>query len=339
MTKINGGDIVLVKSTGETATIDYADYEDDSYEDEYGYKHERDDLIAFDPSLSFEKGDTIVCEITNCMLSLTKGKEYTVSSHCFGDDITENQVKIFNDNGDLKSYISARFSKKENKTNKGVNDNMKNTTAGSVAPMKTTKGKRGLSDKFGFMGKVDGVAYTMNGKLAFLHGDSYYSYEDGAMVDNENYVLEGIPAYAFPKAKKDLVEGDLILQKNGDYVFVGKDNTLINHEGVVSTTTETKHVLFGSAVGFVSVVNNMMAGMDTGSGEKNEGMFGGMNPMMLMMMSGDGDNSIAKAMMMSQMASGGGQFNPMMLMMMDDSKDDMLPMMMMMSQLNNTTSK
>lgn len=274
----------------------------------------------------FGVGEIALCQFSNkygstSEVDLTRGKTYEVLETRTSDsDVLE--VKVENDKGSKYWYSAVRFIKgKTLPTTKTSAEAHKETI--DMKTTTTTKGANKLMDRLGAFGQVDNVAMTMTGKLAFLGEDgNYYSYENGVLVNNEDMVIDAIPGFAMPVSRASIKTGDLIIQKDGTYLFADVKGDWINEKGEIVSTVETKHVMFGNNFDFVSKI--MDFGGLAGNGTTTDGANMFANPiMMAMMMNKNGDSDdMMKAMVMSQVMNGQAKSdNPMANM--------MLPMMFM----------
>jgi hypothetical protein len=179
---------------------------------------------------------------------------------------------------------------------------------------KTEKGMKKLNLE---MGPVKGADFklTFMGTIAVKTANGYRSYnpESGELTDVDGFTMDfdGM-FYKMPAA--ELEEGDLISTDHGyGYVLATKTNKveimLMNGDvkKIVSTTSPFGFSFYTKIVS----ISDMADGSDGDSG-----MFGGMDPMMLMMMgggnSGNGSSpfggDMIQTLMMSKMLGGKGGF-------------------------------
>lgn len=143
------------------------------------------------------------------------------------------------------------------------------------------------------------------------------------------------PVYSIAKPTKDIREGDIIKRKNSfaKVLNVNKDGSLrcLTYSGYVSNKKEIQDFVlnqsiervpinmfnFDNNLGFnpmifalmddnegLDIKGLMMMQMMQNQNGGNANMFGGMNPMMLMMLSKDGDSSSMSDMILMSMCMG-----------------------------------
>ena len=208
--------------------------------------------------------------------------------------------------------LNEKYSKKENKeiSNKKGEDNM-------------NKGLNlNLESMFGRIGKVEEIRYTMSGKICFPDKEgNYYSYENGSLINNMNLTMDAMGGVAFPVPRNSIKEGDLVIIR-GKYAFACGDGYFVNSSGARVRFADVKNIITGSQQMITKV---------TGFFDMNgDGM--GMNPMMLMALSGEKEGLDKSTLMMMAMSGMNGgnpmAMNPMMMMAMSGNIDPMVLMMM-----------
>ena len=295
-------------------------------------------VSEFNDEIQFFKENENMLTLKNCYPHL--------HDNCKGQLLGQNEIKLPTDeNANNKIFrlskdrgnksFSCEAEIDYNKETITINNNSKTNK------MNTSNLFKGLR-----VGKIGGVALTMDGKLAVNSNGSYFSYdvETNTLTDNMDMSFGedmGI-FYTVPTNKNDVKAGDIIIDNN-DMVFVKK---AVKGAFTVISPSENEEVkkvkcknLFG--IDFVSkVVSLMDTASFSGNGDSSNAL-GGMNPMMLMMMNdNDGDdfgggNSSMKdmlpLMLMQNQGQNGQAMNPMMMMMMmkDDGNSSMKDMMMM----------
>jgi len=180
-------------------------------------------------------------------------------------------------------------------------------TKTSMRPMNLEMGPvKGTDLKLTVMGTV---AVAING------GFSSYDQEAGTLTDVTGFTMDFDGAF-YNMPAVEVEQGDLIRTKHG-LGYVKKSNEksvkVMLLDGEVKEIVSTK-----SPFGF-NFYTKIVSIFDMGGGE-GSGLFGEMNPMMLMMMSQNGDGGTSNGnpfggdmmsmMMMSQMFGGGNGENP-----------------------------
>ena len=206
-----------------------------------------------------------------------------------------------------------------NPNTKYISDFVKNTGRSTVK----SNNSNSMKIKNLEMGPVTGQEFkvTITGQVAIKTNDGYVTYdkESETLTDVSGFTMDQLDGMFYQMPTVDVVEGDLI-SSNGEYGYVvstGKKKiTIID----VNTGEERKITPRKSPFG-MSFTTKIVSMFDMMNGDSNgTGMFGDMNPMMLMMMSG-GDNKggmfggdMMQMMMMSNMmgnGSGNGMFGDM----------------------------
>lgn len=166
--------------------------------------------------------------------------------------------------------------------------------------------------------QVDNVVYDiMSGATAIKTNDGLVSFDTktGELVTNPIETLGfELPAFALLTPIKDINIGDLIVKDGKAVGFVSiaadGDFEVVRIDGFTGQYTPTSIKLFGQAAG-IQVVKSLF-NFDGATGD--QGLMG--NPMMLMMLMGDGKKDMNKMLpflLMGQSGSTGGM-NPLMLM-------------------------
>lgn len=157
-----------------------------------------------------------------------------------------------------------------------------------------------------FFREVKNVAIDFqSGKFGVISSDGISVYAEGGV--SVNPITEfgiKVPAFAMRIAVADLKEGDIIINGNESSFFKGLTE---NGYEVVSLNGEVKQV--GNVANLFFGKNSVLAVKNMFSGA------GGMNPMMMALMLGDGKDFDMKTFAMMSMM-GGGQMDNNMLMMM-----------------------
>lgn len=187
--------------------------------------------------------------------------------------------------------------------------------------------------------KEDGVKLSMDGALCVQVNDEYVGInKEGTLVSYPTEMCIDAPVYSIAKPTKDIKEGDIIKRKNSfaKVLSVNKDGSLrcLTYSGYVSNKKEIQDFVLNQSVERVLINmfnfdNNldfnpmifalmddnegldikglMMMQMMQNQNGGNANMFGNMNPMMLMMLSKDGDSSMTDMILMSMCM---GRTNP-----------------------------
>lgn len=164
------------------------------------------------------------------------------------------------------------------------------------------------------MGPVSGDSFklTIMGGVAVAVDGGYSSYdkETGDLTDVTGFTMDFDGAF-YNMPAVEVEEGDLIQTKHGyGYVIKTKEGSVkvMLLDGEVKEIVSTR-----SPFGF-EFYTKVVSIFDMAGGSKGSGLFGDMNPMMLMMMSGNGNSGsgngspfggdMMSMMMMSQMMGG-----------------------------------
>lgn len=195
----------------------------------------------------------------------------------------------------ISSFERTNEHRKQTQTTKSTSMRKMNLNMGPVS---------GDSFKLTIMG---GVAVAVDG------GYSSYDKENGELTDVTGFTMDFDGAF-YNMPAVEVEEGDLIQTKHGyGYVIKQKENSVkvMLLDGEVKEIVSTK-----SPFGF-EFYTKVVSIFDMAGGSNGSGMFGDMNPMMLMMMSGSGNGNgsgsgngspfggdMMSMMMMSQMMGG-----------------------------------
>lgn len=184
--------------------------------------------------------------------------------------------------------------------------------------------------------KEEGVKLSMDGALCVQVNDEYVGInKEGTLVSYPAEMCIDVPVYSIAKPTKDIKEGDIIKRKNSyaKVLSVNKDGSLrcLTYSGYVSNKKEIQDFVlnqsvervlinmfnFDNSLGFnpmifalmddnegLDIKGLMMMQMMQNQNEGNANMFGGMNPMMLMMLSKDGDSSSMTDLILMSMCMG-----------------------------------
>lgn len=184
--------------------------------------------------------------------------------------------------------------------------------------------------------KEEGVKLSMDGALCVQVNDEYVGInKEGTLVSYPAEMCIDAPVYSIAKPTKDIKEGDIIKRKNSfaKVLNVNKDGSLrcLTYSGYVSNKKEIQDFVLNQSVervlinmfnfdnnlGFnpmifalmddnegLDIKGLMMMQMMQNQNGGNANMFGGMNPMMLMMLSKDGDSSSMSDMILMSMCMG-----------------------------------
>lgn len=184
--------------------------------------------------------------------------------------------------------------------------------------------------------KEEGVKLSMDGALCVQVNDEYVGInKEGTLVSYPAEMCIDVPVYSIAKPTKDIKEGDIIKRKNSfaKVLNVNKDGSLrcLTYSGYVSNKKEIQDFVLNQSVervlinmfnfdnnlGFnpmifalmddnegLDIKGLMMMQMMQNQNEGNANMFGGMNPMMLMMLSKDGDSSSMTDLILMSMCMG-----------------------------------
>lgn len=184
--------------------------------------------------------------------------------------------------------------------------------------------------------KEERVKLSMNGALCVPVNDEYIGInKEGTLVSYPAEMCIDAPVYFIAKPAKDIKEGDIIKRKNffAKVLNVNKDGSLrcLTYSGYVSNKKKIKDFVLNQSVERVlinmfSFDNNlgfnpmifalmddnegldlqglMMMQMMQNQNGGNANMFEGMNPMMLMMLSKDGDSSSMTDLILMSMCMG-----------------------------------
>ena len=187
--------------------------------------------------------------------------------------------------------------------------------------------------------KEEGVKLSMDGALCVQVNDEYVGInKEGTLVSYPAEMCIDAPVYSIAKPTKDIKEGDIIKRKNSfaKVLSVNKDGSLrcLTYSGYVSNKKEIQDFVlnqsvervlinmfnFDNSLGFNPMIfalmddnegfdlkGLMMMQMMQNQNGGNTNMFGGMNPMMLMMLSKDSDTSMTDMILMSMCM---GKTNP-----------------------------
>lgn len=188
--------------------------------------------------------------------------------------------------------------------------------------------------------KEEGVKLSMDGALCVQVNDEYVGInKEGTLVSYPAEMCIDAPVYSIAKPTKDIKEGDIIKRKNSyaKVLSVNKDGSLrcLTYSGYVSNKKEIQDFVLNQSVervlinmfnfdnnlGFnpmifalmddnegLDIKGLMMMQMMQNQNGGNANMFGGMNPMMLMMLSkGDDSTSMTDMLLMSMCM---GKTNP-----------------------------
>ncbi len=247
---------------------------------------------------------------------------------CWASTPGVNKVEVIRVNGiDVNGYGStSSYMKSGSKNSNNLNNSNKDKKMGNMKKSMFNT----IIDKYKaqFMPvKRLGVRVSMDGNICVPSGDEYVSIsKDNQLTSYPEAMTMDVPVYTINKTIDKIEVGDVIADVDGAFMkVVVKDNgtlKVLSYTG----TSEVKSVAndFITKQTFVPVVVNMFAGL----GDESQ-----MNPMMLMMMSGE--DLDMKDMLMMQMMSGQkmDQMNPMMLMMLSDKGDNNMMEMMLMMQM------
>lgn len=184
--------------------------------------------------------------------------------------------------------------------------------------------------------KEEGVKLSMDGTLCVQVNDEYVGInKDGGLVSYPSEMCIDVPVFSIAKPVKDVKEGDIIRRKNtyAKVLNINKDGSLrcLTYSGYVHNKKEIQDFVLNQSVERViinmfNVEGNygfnpmllllaedsegldlkslmMMQMMQNQNGGQNN-MFGGMNPMMLMLLSKDGDSSSMTDMILMSMCMG-----------------------------------
>lgn len=184
--------------------------------------------------------------------------------------------------------------------------------------------------------KEEGVKLSMDGALCVQVNDEYVGInKEDTLVSYPAEMCIDAPVYSIAKPIKDIKEGDIIKRKNSfaKVLNVNKDGSLrcLTYSGYVSNKKEIQDFVLNQSVervlinmfnsdnnlGFnpmifalmddnegLDVKGLMMMQMMQNQNGGNTNMFGGMNPMMLMMLSKDGDSSSMTDLILMSMCMG-----------------------------------
>lgn len=184
--------------------------------------------------------------------------------------------------------------------------------------------------------KEEGVKLSMDGALCVQINDEYVGInKDGNLVSYPAEMCIDVPVYSIAKATKDVKEGDIIKRKNSyaKVLNINKDGSLrcLTYSGYVSNKKEIQDFVlnesvervlinmfsFDNSLGFNPMIfalmddnegldlkGLMMMQMMQNQNGGNANMFGGMNPMMLMMLSKDGESASMTDMLLMSMCMG-----------------------------------
>lgn len=184
--------------------------------------------------------------------------------------------------------------------------------------------------------KEEGVKLSMDGALCVQVNDEYVGInKEGTLVSYPAEMCIDAPVYSIAKPTKDIKEGDIIKRKNSfaKVLSVNKDGSLrcLTYSGYVSNKKEIQDFVLNQSVervlinmfnfdnnlGFnpmifalmddnegLDIKGLMMMQMMQNQNGGNANMFGGMNPMMLMMLSKDGDSSSMTDLILMSMCVG-----------------------------------
>lgn len=233
---------------------------------------------------------------------------------------------------DLRTFIADKINKLTTKkeTSKNKSNMKKNTMVqGMIDKMKSQFIPQ----------KEEGVKLSMDGNLCVLVNDEYIGIgKDDNLTSYPAEMCIEAPVYSITKPTKNIKVGDIIKRKNTYAKVIGikDDGTLrcLTYSGYVNNKKEVKDFVINQAIERV-LIN--MFNFDNTSG---------FNPMILMLAEGDFDAKSLMMMQMMQNQNGGntnlfGGMNPMMFMLMDKEKDgdssnmsDFLMMSMMMGNNN-----
>lgn len=188
--------------------------------------------------------------------------------------------------------------------------------------------------------KEEGVKLSMDGVLCVQVNDEYVGIDkEGNLVSYPDEMCIDVPVYSIAKATKDIKEGDIIKRKNtyAKVLSINSNGSLrcLTYSGCISNKKEIKDFVLNESVERV-LIN--MFNFDNNSGfnpmifalaEDNSGfdlksfmmmqmmqnqnggtsnMFNGMNPMMLMMLSKDGNSANMTDMLLMSMCMGNNPF-------------------------------
>lgn len=184
--------------------------------------------------------------------------------------------------------------------------------------------------------KEEGVKLSMDGALCVQVNDEYVGInKEGTLVSYPAEMCIDAPVYSIAKPTKDIKEGDIIKRKNSfaKVLSINKDGSLhcLTYSGYVSNKKEIQDFVLNQSVerilinmfnfdnnlGFnpmifalmddnegLDIKGLMMMQMMQNQNGGNANMFGGMNPMMLMMLSKDGDSSSMTDLILMSMCMG-----------------------------------
>lgn len=184
--------------------------------------------------------------------------------------------------------------------------------------------------------KEEDVKLSMDGVLCVQINDEYVGInKDGNLVSYPAEMCIDVPVYSIAKATKDVKEGDIIKRKNSyaKVLNINKDGSLrcLTYSGYVSNKKEIQDFVlnesvervlinmfnFDSNLGFNPMIfalmddnkgldlkGLMMMQMMQNQNGGNSNMFGGMNPMMLMMLSKEGESTSMTDMLLMSMCMG-----------------------------------
>lgn len=277
-------------------------------------------MVEFNKDLILKNGVGICCEDKSQVEKLLKWADYEglkwkngeryvengkVNSRWFFNlkyiyyELSNGSFSHFSD-GYYKTYKYEEIILKKEDLQMETNKNKKGMFGMDMSKMMSGFNMRTLSE--------DEVAMGMDGKTYFKrkNGDYVrYDVESRTIVNTHNMKFDFGMAMIIPSPT--VQAGDMIV--NGDdfvYITSIKDNKIF---GVGLNSGRTKSIIVEKSTmgfSFYQKVVNMMDGM----GQQTGGMFGGMNPMMLMMMNKEeGKNSnMMEMMMMSQMMGGNNMF-------------------------------
>lgn len=201
----------------------------------------------------------------------------------------------------------------------------------------------GIADKYKSQWipeKEEGVKVSMDGTMCVAIGDEYVGMKsDGTLTSYPREVLIDVPVYSINKPSSQVQIGDVIKsgpKSYGKVMMKNHDGSLkiLSYTGYTHNKQEVQDFLLGQAMTRVLVnmfnfdasgfnpfffmlgseesefdVKDLMM-LQMMSGNKNLGNLGGMNPLMLMMLSdkGQGGNDMLSLMAMSQMMGGNNLF-------------------------------
>lgn len=252
-----------------------------------------------------------------------------------------NSRTVYNVNGErvslknlnVDSINGKSIAKEENQINNNFLNNKEMKKANNMFA--------GIADKYKSQWipeREDGVKMSMDGTMCIAVGDEYIGMKsDGTLTSYPREVLIDIPVYSINKPSNQVQIGDVIKNGNsyGRVMMKNPDGSLkiLSYTGYTHNKQEVQDFLLGQAMirvlvnvfnfdagGFNPLIfalsdessdfdikDMLMLQMMTGNNNMFGGSSNGMNPLMLMALTGKGDgenNDMLNLMIMSQMMGG-----------------------------------